>query len=103
MAFTDPFPGLEKPLNKQNLISAIRLDIAAEQEAAFLYQSHAQACKDGFPGVAEALRDIASEEIVHTGELTEILQGLDLDESALLSKGRQEIMDKYPNLSYKVR
>ena len=101
MSFQNPFPGLDKPLNRQDLISAIRLDIAAENEATFLYQSHAQACQKDFPEVAEILRDIATEEIVHTGELTEVLRSVSLD-GILLDQGKDEVKKKFPDLEYKV-
>lgn len=42
MAFQDPFPGLSKPLSNQDLIRALRLDLAAELEAANLYEAHAE-------------------------------------------------------------
>ena len=43
-AFANPFQGnVDRKLNKEELIQALRLDIAGELEAIYLYDAHVQA------------------------------------------------------------
>jgi rubrerythrin len=88
--FTNPFSGTipERPLTKQELIRAIRLDVAAEEEAINIYMAHAQATDD--PLARKLLVDIANEERVHVGEFQRLLQILTGDEDQLLQKGALE-------------
>lgn len=95
MAFLDPFSGMlpDRPMNKEELIRALRLDLAAEEEAVHLYTAQADSTMD--PAVATVLRDIAKEEIVHVGEFQKLI--LDLtgnDEADLLNKGAEEVAQK---------
>ena len=71
--FVNPFSGKvpERPLTKEELIRAIRLDIAAEHEATHLYMAHAEAIDD--PVARAVLIDIANEERVHVGEFMRLL------------------------------
>jgi rubrerythrin len=89
--FANPFPGITqtRPITRDDLIRVLRLDLAAEQEAAFLYSAHADACDDKV--VEKVLRDIASEEIVHAGELLTLIQMLSEDEKPLLERGVVEV------------
>jgi hypothetical protein len=72
--FVNPFSGKvpERKLTKQELIRAIRLNIAAEHEAVHLYMAHAEAIDD--PLAKEVLVDIANEEREHIGEFTKLLE-----------------------------
>jgi len=92
--FVNPFSGMtpDRRLTKEELIRAIRLDIAAEEEAAHLYEAQADATDD--PRAAEILRDIAKEEIVHVGEFQKLLVQLNPEESDLLNKGAGEVVNK---------
>lgn len=46
-SFANPFVGnIQKKLSKEELIQAIRLDIAGELEAIYVYDAHAQATDD---------------------------------------------------------
>ena len=91
--FSDPFVGNtpERKLTKQELIRAIRLDIAAEHEAICLYMAHADATDDKL--VKKALVDIADEEREHLGEFERLLQLLTTDEADFREDGREEVRE----------
>ncbi len=64
--FLNPFSGVvPRKLTKEELIRAIRLNIAAEHEAVHLYMAHADATDDQF--ARKVLTDIANEEREHIG------------------------------------
>jgi len=91
--FPDPFVGAEpKPLTKEDLIQAIRIDIAGELEAMFLYDAHARATDD--PVVAKTLSEIRDEEREHMGELIALLRHLDPKETELFLEGQGEVIEK---------
>jgi rubrerythrin len=89
--FVNPFSGKvpERPLTKEELIRAIRLDIAAEHEATHLYMAHAEAIDD--PLARSVLIDIANEERVHVGEFMRLLSILTGDEDQWLAQGFAEV------------
>ena len=89
--FVNPFSGTapEKPLTLAELTRAIRLNIAAEEEAVHLYQAHADATDH--PLAKKVLLDIADEERVHAGEFQRLLNILLADEEALMAKGAAEV------------
>jgi rubrerythrin len=89
--FPNPFVGNlpERKMSFNELIRALRIDIAGELEAIHLYQAHAEATDNAL--VAEVLLDIADEERVHVGELQRLLQLLLDDEAELLAKGAAEV------------
>lgn len=89
--FMDPFSGQtpERKLTKEELIRAIRLDIAAEYEAIHLYTAHAEAIDD--PLAREVLLDIANEEREHVGEFQRLLEILTGDENEWVATGREEV------------
>ncbi|HZD43406.1 MAG TPA: demethoxyubiquinone hydroxylase family protein [Methanomicrobiales archaeon] len=89
--FTNPFIGKvpDRKLTIQELIRAIRLDLAAEHEAVHIYMAHAEATDH--PLAKKVLQDIADEERVHAGEFARLLQILTGDEDALLEKGAAEV------------
>lgn len=89
--FTDPFGGNvpERKLTKEELIRAIRLNIAAEHEAIFLYMAHAEATDH--PLAKEVLIDVANEEREHLGEFEYLLQVLTGDEESFKETGRKEV------------
>jgi rubrerythrin len=96
--FTNPFPGISetKPMSEVDLIRALRLDLAAEQEAIHLYEAHADATDNQM--AQTVLRDIANEERVHAGEFLTLIEALAPDEGELLEEGRQEVKRKFPSL-----
>ena len=89
--FVNPFSGKvpDRPLSKEEVIRAIRLDIAAEHEATHLYMSHAEAIDD--PVARAVLLDIANEERVHVGEFNRLLSILTGDEDQWLAKGAADV------------
>lgn len=91
--FMDPFSGVvpDRKLSKQELIRAIRLNIAAEHEAIHLYMSHAEATDH--PLAREVLIDIANEEREHVGEFMQLLQVLTGDEDQFLTTGIEEVKE----------
>ena len=89
--FVDPFSGKvpERKLTKAELIRAIRLNIAAEEEAVHLYMAHADATDD--PLAKKVLVDVANEEREHVGEFSRLLQILTGDEDDFLKSGAEEV------------
>jgi hypothetical protein len=89
--FVNPFSGKvpDRPLSKEELIRAIRLDIAAEHEATHLYMAHAEAIDN--PVARAVLIDIANEERVHVGEFMRLLNILTGDEDQWLAQGAAEV------------
>jgi rubrerythrin len=89
--FVNPFSGKvpERKLTLEELIRAIRLDLAAEQEAVHLYMAHADATDH--PLAKKVLIDIANEERVHAGEFERLLEILTGDEAKWLAEGKAEV------------
>jgi len=85
---TKPFQLVERKLTKVELVVAIRQAIIAEHDATAQYTLQAEATDD--PYVKKVLLDIADEERVHIGELSQLLEYLTENEDALLKKGRDE-------------
>lgn len=96
-SFANPFEGnIDRKINKEELIQAIRLDIAAELEAMFLYQSHANATDDKL--VKKVLLDIRDEEREHCGELLALLRYLDPNTDSFLTEGQGEVREMMEEL-----
>lgn len=91
--FVNPFSGVvpDRKLTKQELIRAIRLNIAAEHEAIHLYMAHAEATDH--PLAKKVLVDVANEEREHVGEFMQLLQVLTGDEDAWVSNGIEEVKE----------
>ena len=89
--FLNPFSGLtpDKKMSLSELIRAIRLNIAAEEEAIHLYTAHADATDH--PLAKKVLLDIADEERVHAGEFLRLLEIITQDEDQFLAEGKQEV------------
>jgi len=89
--FLNPFSGKvpDRRLTNEELIRAIRLNLAAEHEAVHLYMAHADATDH--PLAKEVLVDIANEERVHAGEFARLLEILTGDEAKWLEEGRKEV------------
>lgn len=71
------------------LTRALRLALAAEQEAVHLYEAQADATDN--PLARAVLIDIANEERVHAGEFQRLLSILLPDEDEFLSEGKAEV------------
>jgi rubrerythrin len=89
--FINPYSGrrLEHEMATEELIRAIRQNIAAEHEAVHLYMAHAEVTSH--PLARKILIDIANEERVHIGEFQRLLEILSSDEAIYLAQGRQEV------------
>lgn len=89
--FVNPFSGKvpDRKLTREELIRAIRLNIAAEHEAIHLYMAHAEATDH--PLAKKVLIDVANEEREHIGEFMRLLQILTGDEETWLAVGREEV------------
>ncbi len=89
--FVNPFSGVIPPrkLSQNELVRAIRLNIAAEHEAVHLYMSHADATDN--PLAKKVLINIANEERQHAGEFARLLELLTGDEDEWLKKGAAEV------------
>ena len=89
--FVNPFSGKipDRLLTPEELVRAIRLDLAAEHEAVHTYLAHAEATDN--PVAKAVLIDIANEERVHAGEFARLLSILTGDEDQFMSKGALEV------------
>ena len=89
--FVNPFTGMvpERKMTAEELVRAIRLDVAGELEAIHGYMAHAGATDN--PLAKAVLVDIADEERVHVGELLRLLSILTGDEDDFLHKGTLEV------------
>lgn len=87
----NPFSGKvpDRKLTDSELARAIRLNLAAEQEAIHLYLSHADATDNEL--AKKVLRDIADEEREHVGEFQRLLNILLPDEEKFLAEGAEEV------------
>lgn len=91
--FIDPFPGLltDGILTREELISALRIAVAAEEEAIHLYRIIAEHTTEKI--IQEVMRDVAREEQVHVGEFQQLLDMFDPEEASALEEGRQEVRE----------
>lgn len=96
--FLNPFSGKlpDRKLTTEELIRAIRLDLAAEHEAVHLYMAHADATDH--PLAKKVLTDIANEERVHAGEFSRLLAILTGDEEKWLAEGAKEVEEMAADL-----
>lgn len=96
-AFANPFQGnVERKLTKGELIQAVRLDIAGELEAIYLYDAHVQATDNEV--AKTVLSDIRDEEKAHVGELMTLLRTLDPKEAEFFASGESEVREMLEGL-----
>jgi rubrerythrin len=96
-AFANPFQAnVERKLTKEELIQAIRLDIAGELEAIYLYDAHVQATDNEM--AKKVIADIRDEEKAHMGELMTLLRALDPREAELFASGESEVKEMFEEL-----
>lgn len=79
----------DKKFSEADVIRAIRFNIAAEYEAAQLYEQVAEATDNEL--VKKVLLDITDEERVHAGELLKLLITICPDEAKHYAKGAKEV------------
>jgi len=90
--FANPFQGnVNRKITKEELIQAIRLNIAGELEAIFVYDAHVLATDD--PIAKKVIGDIRDEEKVHVGELMALLRHLDPEEAKHFAEGEGEVRE----------
>ena len=89
--FINPFSGVipERKLTERELTRALRMALAAEEEAVHLYEALADATDSEL--ARAVLQDIANEERVHAGEFQRLLNILLKDEEKLLADGAEEV------------
>ena len=89
--FLNPFSGVipDRKLTDRELTRAIRLALAAEEEAVHLYEALADATDNAL--AKGVLQDVADEERVHAGEFQRVLMLLLPDEEKLLAEGAKEV------------
>ncbi len=89
--FADPFRGKvpDSKITLGELVRALRLDVAAEEEATHLYMAQAEATENQL--AQRVLVDIANEERVHIGEFRRLIQLLTGDEDKFLADGAREV------------
>ena len=96
-SFPNPFQGnTNKKMGKAELMQALRIDIASELEAIFLYAAHAEATDD--PLVKKVLQDIADEEKQHIGELMSLMHYLEPEMAEFLMNGQSEVREMMEEL-----
>jgi len=96
-SFPNPFSGnVTKKMTDQELAQAIRLDIASELEAIYLYDAHAAATDN--PVAKKVLQDIRDEEKEHMGELITLIRYLDPKEYELFENGAGEVHEMIEEL-----
>jgi uncharacterized protein len=89
--FMNPFPGMtpDRKMTDRELARALRLSLAAEQEAIHLYEALADATDNKLAKMV--LQDIADEEREHAGEFQRLLNILLPDEEELMAHGAEEV------------
>lgn len=89
--FINPFTGVVpgRKLTLRELCRALRMALAAEEEAIHLYEAIADVADNEL--AKEVLQDVANEERVHAGEFQRVLSILLPDEDKLLGEGASEV------------
>lgn len=96
-SFGDPFAGnVDRKMTNAELMQALRLDIAGELEAIYLYESHILATDD--PAAKAVLSDIRDEEKAHMGELITLMRYLDPTETQHFLSGESEVNEMLEDL-----
>lgn len=91
--FSNIFSGLalDRKVSHSELIRAVRFSIAAEYEAAQLYEQLAESTDNEI--ARKVLLDIAKEELVHAGEFLKVLHELNPDEQKFYDEGFEEVKE----------
>ena len=99
----NPFvANVNKQMSTDELIQAIRVDIAGELEAIIGYEAHAMATTD--ERVKKVLYHIADEERQHVGELQQMLYILSPKDQEHTEKGKQAILQQQQqNFQYQMQ
>jgi rubrerythrin len=94
MEFTSISPVIAptEPMDDRELARAIRLSIAAEEDAASTYKLIADSCSN--KDIKKIIENISAEEVVHIGEFQKLLSMVDKDEDKLIEEGKKEVEEK---------
>ncbi|MBD3261711.1 MAG: Rubrerythrin [Candidatus Altiarchaeales archaeon] len=84
----------EEKMDDRELARALRLAIAAEHDAAHLYELMADASTHAL--AKKVLQDVSDEEKVHIGEFQKVLSELDEANEKSLEDGMEEVEDMSP-------
>lgn len=89
--FANPFSGnkLDRKVTHQELVRAIRYNIAAEYEAIQLYMQLAESTDNEL--AKAVLVDVANEEREHAGEFLRLLRELEPEEEKWYQEGYAEV------------
>ncbi len=88
----NPFVGnVPRKISKEELIQALRTDVAGEMEAIIGYDAHVMAAED--ERVKKVLGSIRDEEKQHVGELLSLIRMLDSKEAEFLEEGATEVSE----------
>lgn len=79
----------DRKMTKDEIVRAIRFNIASEYEAAQLYEQVAESTDNEL--VKKVLLDITDEERVHAGELLKLLVTICPEEAQHYAKGAKEV------------
>lgn len=100
MDFSDPFAGLtpERKLTREEILRALRVDVAAELDAINLYQAHIDSIDD--PEVTRLIAHIRDEEKEHVAEFMAMINALDptqksmfaAEQTAEIEQGHTEVV-----------
>lgn len=89
----NPFvANVPRQMSNEELLQALRVDIAGELEAIIGYEAHAMATND--ERVKKILYHIADEERKHVGELQQLLYMLSPRDAEHTEKGKQAIQQQ---------
>ena len=89
----DPFvANVPRQLSADELVQALRVDIAGELEAIIGYEAHAMATSD--TRVKKVLAHIADEEKQHVGELQQLIFMLNPNEEQMIEQGKQAVQQQ---------
>ena len=99
--FMDPFKGMtpSRKMSARELTRALRLALAAEEEAIHLYEALADATGDKL--AKTVLQDIANEEREHAGEFQRLIDILLPDEREFMGHGAKEVDEMAAELAPK--
>jgi len=89
--FVNPFVGMApgRKLTHSELLRALRLSLAAEEEATHIYMAIADATTNEL--AKAVLIDIANEERVHKGEFQRLIELLAPQETDFMAEGASEV------------
>jgi rubrerythrin len=99
--FGNPFAGqaCDRKLSRDELIRALRFNVAAEYEAVQLYMQLAESIDD--PLAIKVLKDVANEELEHVGEFLTLIRHLSPEEESFYRKGEAEVQEMMEELGMK--